>query len=164
MAGIVDIVATVGLGFGMIVGPLFAALIGAVLLIVVSKILRGSSRIGQWFSAYMHIYVITAIGGFVTYALIAATGNFLDMTSLAALLMPGGNVSMPMFNALSAVTIFSVWNTVLVYIAAKELNDFPAWKAGVVGLLNFVFGIGIYVATFAFTFIMWDFSARALGL
>ena len=164
VAGIMDAITIGGLILGVVFGPLIVSLISALGLWILSKILKGSSTFGQLFSAIMHIYIIYVLGAFVVYGLTVMTGNFIDMTSLASIVMPAGNISMPIFNVLSAISVFSVWTAILTFIAVKVLNDFSGLKAGVIAVIAYAFEIAVVVGMFMFTFIMWDISARAMGL
>lgn len=164
MAGVVDALAIATLAIGVVIGPLLAALLAGLGLWILSKIAKGSSTFGQMFSAYLHIYTITAIGALVSYGLTVMTGNFIDMSSLASVLMPSGNISMPAFNLLSAVSVFSLWAAFLTFVAVKVINNFSSIKAVLITFIAFAFGVAVHVGTFMFTFIMWDISARAMGL
>ena len=164
VAGLLDIVTLVGLAAASLFTPPLLSFLSALMLFIFSKIAKGSATLGQLFSAYMHIYVIIAIGSFVMSGLIAATGNFLDVTSLAALVMPHGNLSMPLFNILSYISIFNIWVTFLTFVAVKELNGFSNVKAGIITGIAFAVSAGLTVGTFMLTFWGWNVTASAMGL
>jgi len=143
--------------------PLLSAAIAAVGLFVLSKIARGTAKIGQLFSMYLHVYVVTALGGLIATVIMMSTGNFLDLTSLAAVLMPHGRIDMVSFNILSAISIFSIWVTILTYIGVKILNEFSAVKAGVIAGIAFLTNIAVYTVMLMFTWWMMDFMV-GMGL
>ncbi|MDR0271877.1 MAG: YIP1 family protein [Clostridiales bacterium] len=138
------------------IGPLINSLIYAFGIWVLSKILRGKANFVQLFSMYMHIYVIGALGTLVISGIMMITGNYVDMTSLAALVMPQGDMSMPLFNALSAISIFSLWTTFLTFIGIKVINEFSAVKAGIITALVLLFTIGVTVGSLALTWLPYE--------
>ena len=153
--GTVMLVTTVA---SVIVMPPLVSFFVALGLLILSKIARGSAKLGQLFSMYLHVYILSSIGALISMWLMTLTGNYLDMTSLAAVIMPEGNISMISFNALSYISVFTIWATILTFIGVKITNDFSDVKAGVVTLIAFLVGIAIHVGTFMSTFILWDIT------
>ncbi|MDR1665162.1 MAG: hypothetical protein LBR83_09645 [Clostridiales bacterium] len=124
---------------------------------ILTKIARGKElKLIQYFSMYIHLCVLTAIGAVVTTVLCVSLGSILDVTSLAALFMPLGNVTMPAFNALSGITVFGLWVTVLAIIGIKHINHFSYLKATVIGLVGFAFSLGFYTISTSLTFLTYD--------
>ncbi|MCL2398845.1 MAG: YIP1 family protein [Defluviitaleaceae bacterium] len=147
---------------GAIVLPLLICFFSALGILILSKIAGGDATLGQLFSMCMHIYIIYAIGALIASALIVMTGNFLDLTSLAAVLMPHGNISMVSFNALSAITIFTVWDAILTFIGIKILNQFGNIRAGILTAIVFLVAVAFHIGTYMFTFIMLDIALAAM--
>ncbi|MCL1988769.1 MAG: YIP1 family protein [Firmicutes bacterium] len=133
--------------FGIISGMLGALLLtplfiflGALMLLVLSKILKGPATLGQMFSMYAHIYVISAIGALLVTALMVMTDQFLDLTSLAAVVMPNGAMNDPVFLILTYISIFTIWANVITFIGLKIINEFDTTKAAVATGISFTLG------------------------
>ena len=157
-----NVFATVTMAISAAIMPFLYSAIAAVLFIILVKILRGGARIGQLFSMSMHLYIISALGTAVVAALMVSTGRLVDMTSLAAVIMPDGNISMLQFNLLSSISIFNIWSHVLVFIGIKVLNDFSVVKAGIITGVSLLATIAIHVGTYMSTFVMWDMIMRSM--
>ena len=142
--------------------PFLYALIAAVIFIILVKIFRGSAKFGQLYSMCMHYYVLSALGSLVVVALAVTTGRFIDLTSLAAILMPNGNISMVSFNVLSSISIFNIWVHIIIFIGIKVLNDFSSVKAGIITGISFLLTIAVNVGILMSTFIMWDMLMGAM--
>jgi len=156
LSGAMDAVMLVTTVAGVIIGPLLISFFGALGLFILSKILRGQAKLGQFFSLYLHLYILSLLGGLISVGLMIMTDRYLDMTSLASVLMPDGNISMFSFNVLSYISVFSIWLTILSYIGVKIINDFSSVKAVIVTAIATLVGLAIHVGTFMSTFIMWD--------
>ncbi|MCL2422232.1 MAG: YIP1 family protein [Defluviitaleaceae bacterium] len=142
--------------------PPFMSFISALGLWILSKILRGSTTLGQMFSMYLHVYVLLAVASVLVSWLMVTTGNLLDVTSLAALLMPNGNISMFSFNMLSYISIFNIWATVLTYLGVKIINDISAVKAAIITAIAFIVGAIITAGLPMLTFVMMDLAMTAM--
>lgn len=162
LAALTNAVVTVGTVVGVVVVTPIVCFLAALGLWILCKIFRGSATLVQMFSMYLHIYVLATVGGLISAWLMSATGNFLDMTSLAAVLMPTGNITQLPFNILSAISIFTIWSTVLTYIGVKIINDFSDVKAGVIAFISFVASVVIYAGTMMSTFIIWDLTMNMM--
>ena len=163
MDSFVDIMGMVGFVISAFFKPLLTAAIAALGLFVLSKIARGKAKIGQLFSMYLHIYVVAAVGALISTLLMMTSGNFLDLTSLAAVLMPHGRIDMVSFNILSAISIFSIWVAVLTFIGLKILNEFSSVKAGIITAIAFLANVAVYTVMLMFTWWMMDFMV-GMGL
>ena len=163
LAAAMDVVMMVTTVAMVIIGPLLISFFIALGILILSKIARGNAKLGQLFSLYLHIYIISLLGALISIGLMVTTDNYLDLTSLAAVFMPGGNISMLPFNLLSGISVFSIWTAILSYLGIKILNDFSGVKAGVITLIAFLVGLAIHVGTFMSTFIMWDL-AMGMGI
>jgi len=144
--------------FPFIIG--FFATLG---IFILSKILRGPAKFGQTFSMYLHVYVLYALGLLVAQALMVATGSFVDVTSIAPLLMPQGNISQPMYVALMSISVFSIWYTVITFIGVKVINDFCNTKAAIITIITFAAWIGINAVLSTFSWRTFD-AMYAAGL
>jgi len=147
---------------GAVIMPFLYCLIAGVLFLVLSKIFRGGAKFGQLYSMCMHYYVISALGALVVVALAVTTGRFIDLTSLAAVLMPGGNISMVSFNVLQSISVFNIWVHILIFIGIKVLNDFSSVKAGIITAISFLLTIAINVGIMMSTFLMWNILMGAM--
>lgn len=141
---------------GAIITPLIISFILALGMLVLSKIARGDATFGQLLSMYMHIYIIIILGELIVSGLMVTTGNFLNMTSLAAVFMPQGNIAMVSFNVLSSISIFTVWVAVLTFIGVKILNQFGNIKAGILAGIAFFVGMAFQVGSLMANIIIWD--------
>ena len=136
------------------------AFFSALGLFIITKIARGTCKLGQYFSMYTHVFIISALGGLLASFLMVTFDTILDSTSLAAVFMPLGDQSMPVFNILSSVTVFNVWITALTVIGVKAVNGFSTVRASVVCITGFVISVAIAVASLSATFIMYDFMSK----
>jgi len=161
-AGGMGAFAVVSQVIGAVIMPFIYGLIAAVLFLILVKIFRGSAKFGQLFSMCMHYYVLSALGSLVVVALAVTTGRFIDVTSLAALFMPDGNISMVSFNVLQSISIFNIWVHIVIFIGIKVLNDFSAVKAGIITVISFLLTIAVNVGIMMSTFLMWDMLMGAM--
>lgn len=117
------------------------AVISALIMLLITKIFRGSAKFSQYFSMYLHLYIIGAIGTVFYYLICIQLGSSLNVMSLAGIFMPMGNITMPLYNALSAISIFSLWEYALTVIGVKEINSFSMVKAVVIVVILAVLSI-----------------------
>ena len=151
--------------FAIITGMLGAFLatpllifVGALLLLVLSKIFKGIATLGQMFSMYAHIYVISSLGALLATALMVMTDQFLDVTSLAALIMPNGAMNDPVFLLLTYISIFTIWTNILTFIGLKTLNEFDTTKAAIATGISFTLGAAFTVIMGMATFWFLNFT------
>ncbi|MCL1885031.1 MAG: YIP1 family protein [Defluviitaleaceae bacterium] len=163
LQGFMDAVMFVSFIFSAFITPMIISFFSALGLFILSKIMRGPVTFGQMFSMYIHVYVIAAIGALVISAMMAATGRYLDVTSLAAVFSSNGDISMVSHNILSGIGIFTIWPAILTFIGVKVLNDFCNVKAGIITAIAFIVGLGIHVSIFMSTWWMLDLGL-AMGL
>ncbi len=156
-----NIGATVGSVIGTLSIPLFV-LVSALILFIVSKIAKGTATIKQYFSMYLHIRVISAIGSLITTSLMIMMNTSLDMTSLAAVLMPNGNMTNLLYCILISINVFGIWSNILVFIGVKKLNDFTNTRAAVVTIVMFLLTLAFTVGSLASTFMMLDWQQNML--
>ena len=152
--GTVNAASIVGAGAGVVFLTPLLGFIASLGLWILSKIAKGASTLGQMFSMYLHLYVLMTVGSLIATFLMATTGRLMDMTSLAALLMPGGNISMLSFNILTYINIFTIWVNVLAFMGIKTINEFSSVKAGVITGIAFLVGGAFHVITFMGIFIL----------
>jgi len=137
-----------------VIGPLLLSFIYTIFLFMFSKIARGQTTFGQMYAMCMHVYVISALGALIGAVLMSTTGSLVDLTSLAAVLIPNGRIDNPVFNFLSMITVFAVWAAIVTFIGVKTLNEFSNIKAGVVTVIVTFGGIGLIVG---FLMLPWIF-------
>ena len=125
----------------LLVTPFVMAFIATLVLFIFSKIFRGWARFGQLYTMLFHIYMVTYLLNLIPTAFIVINQSSLNILSLAMFFMPDGNITMPMFNLLSAITIPAIWEAVLIFIGIKILNEWKNGKALAVTALN----LGIWV-------------------
>ena len=126
-------------------GTLLVAFLGALWLLIITKIARGRASLGQYFSMYMHIAVVSALAAALMMALSIYADTPLDITSAAAIFMPAGNVTMLGFNLLSVVSLANLWGTALVCLGVKAINGFSTVKAALLALLSFAATAAVHV-------------------
>jgi hypothetical protein len=122
--------------------------------------MRGPAGFQHYFSLYAHITVISALCAVATLGAFVAFDNMLDILSLAAVFMPGGNNASWVFNTLSAINIPAVWTSVLLVIGLKAINEWPLSKAAVAGVIAFLFTVAVTAASLGATFFMFDYLDR----
>ena len=144
---------------GAVAFPLIGAFFSALGLWILTKIFRGEAKLAHYFSLYIHIWVLSSIGTLISSWLMVNTGRFLDLTSLAAVLMPEGDISMPVFNILTTISIFGIWTSVLVFLGVKYINSFSAVKAFIITIIAYAAASALGVGIIMSTFILWNFSA-----
>lgn len=120
-----------------IIGVPILAILGTLAIWVLTKITKGKATFAQNFSLYLHSMILVSLGSIVSISIMLATGSLLDMTSLAAFIMPHGNMSNMMFNALQLTNIFNVWATIIIFIGVKVLNECTA-KAAIITSVYFI--------------------------
>jgi len=149
----IQLVSLVAMAFVL---PLLVSFIGTLIIFILSKILRGKATFGRLFSMCMHIYVISAVGSVVVAVLMVLTGSIVDVTSLAAIVMPQGRLDMVSYNALAAIALFPIWAAILEFIGVKILNEFSNVKAGIVIAIGFAIYVAIHVVLAMLTW--WTFD------
>lgn len=161
MVSTVEIVMVVAMAF---INPLLISFFGTLGVFILSKILRGRATFGQTFSMYMHLYVILALGAVVSMFLMSMTGSIVDMTSLAAIVMPGGRIDDIVFNILSAIAVFPIWSTVLLFFGVKVINEFSTAKSAIIACISYAVSILISAGTVMVTFMFMEMGANAMQM
>ena len=147
----------------IVVYPIMCFLKALVLFIITKIARRGEARYVQYASMYAHVLVITVIGSLITTAIMVATDTLLDASSLAAIFMPNGDISMMSYNLLSSITLFKIVETILMFIGVKEINSFSTTKAVAIVSVMFVL-TAIFTAVIAgSSLLILDMSYKALG-
>lgn len=147
----------------MIVTFTITALIASVLMVLVTKIFKGTAKFAQYYSMYLHVYIITSLCSIVLYLINIQLGSTLNIMSLAALFMPTGNITMPVFNILSAVSLITIWETIILIIGVRELNGFSTAKAVTVEIIVLVISLAAGVAMASSTFLWLDMTLKLGG-
>lgn len=152
--GFIRVFTTIVMVVNAVFSPLLMSALGTLGVFILMKILRGSATFAQLFSMHLHIYILYALGMLVSYGLMGITGNLVDPTSLAALLMPAGNISMVSFNLLMFVNIFNIWYYVLFFIGVKVLGKISNVKAAIIAVFVFATAAFLFVFSMMSPFIM----------
>jgi hypothetical protein len=148
VAATASAVSAVSLAFGYLVG----ALIPALALFLITKIMGGRAGFKQYFSMTCHIGIISSLSGILISYIAVGRGSSTNITSLAAVLMPDGNIGMLSFNILAAITLPGVWAAVLYVLGVKEMNDgFSYGKAAVAPAILFVLSVAVTAAATSFS-------------
>ena len=145
-----------------VIGPLLLSLIYTIFLYVFSKIARGQTTFGQMYAMCMHVYVIAALGALISAVLMSATNSLVDLTSLAAVLMPNGRMDSFAFNFLNMISVFVIWDAIVTFIGVKVINEFSGLKAGVITAILFFGGVGVASALMMTTWWLMDIGMAAL--
>jgi hypothetical protein len=145
---------------GAVLSYPIAAVFAALLLFILCKIMRGPAGFQHYFSLYAHVYVISALCAVVSMGAYVAFDNMLDILSLAAVFMPGGNNADMAFNVLSAVNLPTVWTAVLITLGVRAVNGWPLAKAVIAGAVAFAFSVAVTAASLGATFLMFDYMDR----
>ena len=124
-------------------GPVIASAISAAGYWILTKIFRGRATFSQYFSMYMHLMILTGALGLITFSAAIAIGRPVDITSLAALIMPHGNMSMLSFNILSVISLASIWSAVLTFVGIKTFNDFGNGKSIAIASIMLVLAVAL---------------------
>lgn len=154
LTGVLNYVTTFGIS---LVGVLIAIVFDAILLIILTKIFKGTAKFLQYVSMLFHISIISAIGLLVYYIGIVVLKTSLNITSLAAVLMPNGNLTVFLYNILSSITIFTIWKYFLVFLGVKITNGFNAVKSAVIAIISFL--IALITAAILASVVVWGYDA-----
>ena len=152
----INVSALISSAVSIIISPFIISFFAALVLWVLSKIFRCHGKLSHLFSMYMHIYILFALGSVISTSLMVMTGTPLDMTSLAAFLMPEGNMAMFSFNLLGTISITSVWSAILAYIGIKILADASSAKAGAITVISFLLYMAVSATLVTSTFLIFD--------
>jgi len=149
---------------GVIIAYPIACFLKALVLLIITKIAKGGAKYKQYASMYAHVLIISALSGLIITPIMIAMGAILDVSSLAALFMPNGNISMMSYNLLSSITLFTIIEAVLVMIGVREINGFSNTKAIVTVLIMFALSTVFTAAMAGVSIFALDISYKALGL
>ncbi len=112
----------------------------AFLFLILCKIAGGKAKFKQYFSVFLHIYILAGLLGLITVALQTAFGTYLDFLSLAAVVMPNGDYTSIFYNFLSYINVSTIWITILTFIGLKTINNFSFIKTLVIIIITVIFG------------------------
>jgi len=147
----------------MLATPFVTAFGAALVLFVLSKIGKGEARFGQFYSMYFHIYIVTYLLNLIPTLFMVMNRSTLNILSLAAIYMPDGNVTSPVYNILTAVSVISVWEAILVFIGVKNLNGWKAGKSLVVTVIDFILCAGATAAVQTASILVVDWSFNMMS-
>jgi len=142
---------------GAIIGAFLAVLITALVLKIITLVLRGSATYKQYLSLAMHVYLISFIGGIVVILLMLVTNSPMTFTSLAPILMPNGNFLDIMYSVLEGIELFSIWAAVVIAIGVKQLNPgFSGNKAVITAAVYFILGLAFIAFSTSIVILTYD--------
>lgn len=156
-------ITTISAALGVIIIYPIMCLLKALVLFIITKIAHGEAKYRQYVSMYAHVLLITTIGTLLTTPIMVSLGTLLDVSSLAAVFMPNGDFSMMPFNLLSAITLFSIWGTIIAGIGVKEINGFSTTKSIVIIALMFVLSTLATALMAGSSLFIMDLSYKAMG-
>ena len=128
----------------------------ALILIVCGKMMKLPANYNTYFSIYLHIAVISAIGYVLTVVLGILNDTNVGLLSLASVLMPGGNATQPLFTVLSAVSLPALWTWILAWVGIRAVNGCSWGKALIPVLVVIALLMLFYVGTAYFTVSTYD--------
>jgi len=105
------------------ISVIFVACLDALLLLILVLANHGNATYLRLYSAKLHVWVVQMFIGLIIYTIIHLTGSSRFPLSLAALLVPDGDLSMFGYNVLLLLSPFTLWTAALVYFGVKALND-----------------------------------------
>ena len=158
MGNAMNAFAIVGIVVMVFLTPMIWGVIATLGLWILSKIFRGRATFGQIFSMNMHVYIISALGMLVVSTLMVMTGRLLDMTTLAAVLMPNGRMDDVTFNTLTGIGIFPIWTSVVTFIGLKVINEISVARAAIITVISFLIGLAVSVVMLMSSWWIMDMS------
>jgi hypothetical protein len=147
----------------LLLTTLVTCILQALILLIITKIVKGGANFGQYVSMYSHVLIITMIGSVFASVVMTSMGTLLDISSLAAVFMPNGDFSIPMYNILSSITLFGILQSVLVFMGVREINEFSGVKACVITLIMFILGVAFTAVMASLSTLSLDITYRAMG-
>jgi hypothetical protein len=120
----------------LIAYPIYA-FFAALALLILCKIMRSTGTLSHYFSLCAHVYIISAVCNVVIMGAAVAFDNALNILSLAAVVMPNGNLFNLGFCILSAINLPAIWTMALVTLGIKTINEWSATKAVIAGVVTF---------------------------
>jgi len=144
---------------GAAIGVLVAAIWGAIVIKVITLIMKGNATFKQYFSLVIHTSIITLLGGVVASLLMLMTDSAMVFTSPAPIFMPNGNFLSPLFNLLSSIEIFGIWSMLVLAIGVKKFNDgFSTGKAVAAAAVYYALSVGFAAAVTSLAMLSYDFT------
>jgi len=136
---VINAITGISMFMGTITSPYINAFFLTVLLLILSAIFRLKPKFSQYYSMYLHTMIITSVFGLISSCLMVATNSVIDVLSVGGILFPRGNIFDPVFVALSAISVGSVWQTILVCVGLKTFTGCSTTKASVISVISLMF-------------------------
>ena len=129
---------------GGALGTLIAALVGAVVLHLVAKLLKGQGRYVNALAVIAYSTLIGSLGAVVRLAMYLAIpgADFMRMQTSLAVVMPDAALTDPLYLLLAQLDLFSLWSLVFTAIAFSVCYGLSKSKGALVAFLPW----GLYVA------------------
>ncbi|NLL70544.1 MAG: YIP1 family protein [Epulopiscium sp.] len=141
--------------FSIPVGVWLGWLISSVILLMVSKILKGKSTYKQLLSLVIHTAMLTSTLVLIVTPIDLFLGRSSTVFSLAVL-YPGGNMTSFVYNLLSVMTLFSIWAVIFQGMGLYILNEFSKKKGYITAIFLYIGKILFAAGAASMTFWMFD--------
>jgi len=129
---------------GGVFGTIIAALIGALVVHLIAKLLRGKGRYVHAFSIIAYSTLIGALGAVVRLLMYFAIpgADFLRVQTSLAVAMPDAPITDPVYLLLAQLDLFSLWSLVVVAIGVSVCYGLSRKQGYLVAFIPW----GLYVA------------------
>ena len=141
----------------LLITPFVMAFVLSLLLLLITKIFRGEARFTQYFSMFFHIYILTNLIGLIPTVFMVMNQSSVNILSLAVL-MPGGNITMPLYNLLASVHVQGVIEALLILAGVKVFNEWKLPKSFAVTFINYVIVVAAAVLIQYASILVMDWS------
>ncbi len=120
------------------------SLVGALVLHLVAKMMKGQGRFAHAFSIISYSSLIGALGALVRMAmlLVIPGADFLRVQTSLAVLLPDADLKSPLYMFLAQMDLFSIWSLIFVAIAFSVCYGLSAKKGYLLAFIPW----GLYVA------------------
>jgi hypothetical protein len=134
----------IGLGSALVLTPIIFFIIVGILMLMGNVIMGGESPFKQVASVYAWSGLIAVLGVIIKTALILWRGTA-DVSLSLALLLPGNDISSPLYGILNQATdIFLIWQIVVLIFGLALIYKFSKQKAAAVVLIPTAVIVGIF--------------------
>lgn len=124
------------------VGLILGLLVGSFFLWLFSKIFGGAAKFKQIFSVNSHAMIITYIFTLISVPICVMLNTDVNPFSLA-ILMPNGAIDSFVYDIMYSITVFGVWQALVVAVGLYVVNDFSKTKGYLISISVYVLSIVI---------------------
>ena len=143
----------------VVAGVIIMMLLSTLGLFIIAKIAKSPQTFTHYFSMFAHLSILSTLGVLAVATIGVAIDTWVDVTSLAAILMPGGDVTQMLYNVLASINLFGLWVAILVIIGLKELNEWTYTRAIVAGTIFYALSVAISAVIMWWSFAMLNILA-----